>query len=147
MQMESAKCSHDLTLEKGDGDCAQVLALSAEATMLVAVETEAAQGGLERGWKGGLGSAWQDFVCSEEKELPEWLRVEFEQKHNSWGTAERQQGAELCSRNESLTFGLQGEESLIHSATLCWVTAQDSKPLPGERKVLFHVPVKPALIS
>lgn len=33
-------------------------------------------------------------------------------------TAERQVGAELCSRNESLTVGLQDEESLIHSVTL-----------------------------
>lgn len=38
-----------------------------EGTKLVAVETKAAKGGLERGWKEALGSAWQDFVCSEEK--------------------------------------------------------------------------------
>lgn len=35
--------------------------------MLVAVETEAAEGGLERGCREGLGSAWQGSACSEEK--------------------------------------------------------------------------------
>lgn len=36
-----------------------------EGTMLM--ETEAAKGGLERGWKEGLGSAWQDSASGEEE--------------------------------------------------------------------------------
>lgn len=72
-------------------------------------------------WKGAGRRAWAlhgRVGRRRHQELPEWLRVEFGQKHNSWVTAERQVGAELCSRNESLIFGLQDEESFIHPVTL-----------------------------
>lgn len=59
------------------------------------------------------------------------LRAEFGQKHNSWGAAEWQEGAEMYSRSESLTVGLQDEESLVPSVTLLWGTAQDNKPALG----------------
>lgn len=79
-----------------------------EGSMLVAVETEAAKGGLERGWKEGLGSACQGCAHSEEKApgTARMAEIQFGQKRNSWRMAERQVGAELCSRNESLTVVL-----------------------------------------
>lgn len=85
-------------------------------------------------WKGAGRRLWAlhgrtlSVARRRHQELPEWLNVG---RNNSWGAAERQEGAELCSRNESLTVELQREDSLLHSVTLWQWQLGTAKPSLG----------------